>query len=558
MAEDDPSQPSSDYKANEHYWKVASDILGGSETMRATTYATRVGGPSIQVLNQTQQEFANNRGIEALSPYLPKLPNEEWQDYDRRRKNAFLTNIYSDISNNLSSKPFSKTCELAEDTPDDVKLLTENIDGLGNNLHVYASEMFKVAIDKGIVWTLCDHTKIASDATLEDERRIGARPYWIMFEPEKILAVYSKFLNGKEVIFQARIDESCTEVNGYEETHYKRVRVITREPVLDAAGVITDFLPAVWALYQEDRRKDPTTSKEVVTWDIIDFGEYSIGIIPLVPLVLGKRKGLSWQIDVPMRDLLDMQVKLFQMESNLDYIKEMTAFPMLTGNGVTQGSDSTGSKIKVPVGPRAVLFAPSNADGQVGSWAFIEPSGSSLSFLEENIEKYKVEMRDLGMQPLTAANLTVVTTANLAMKANSKAQAWALACKDALEQMFVITMMWMKKQIQPEVIVHTDFAVNMEGDGDLNAIASAQKDAVIPKKRRYLELKRRGVLSDDADWEEDQEQMADEQSNDLLTPEVHIDPVTGKPIIVEPAEGDLNPPPEPLPPGEKQRAGRFN
>jgi hypothetical protein len=43
-------------------------------------------------------------------------------------------------------------------------------------------------------------------------------------------------------------------------------------------------------------------------------------------------------------------------------------------------------------------------------------------------------MRNLGRQPLATANLTVVTTANVSMKAHSAVQAWALLLKDALEQ----------------------------------------------------------------------------------------------------------------------------
>jgi hypothetical protein len=128
--------------------------------------------------------------------YLPKFENETDGDYQRRR-NAPLTNIYSDISRNLASKPFSKTLELDEAAPDQYKKLAENIDGQGNNLHVFAAETFKSGLDKGIDWILVDYTKVPPGSTLADEAGIGARPYWVRIQAERMLAVYSDFLNGR-------------------------------------------------------------------------------------------------------------------------------------------------------------------------------------------------------------------------------------------------------------------------------------------------------------------------------------------------------------------------
>jgi hypothetical protein len=556
MKQIDPSSPSSDYSASVLFWKMASDILAGAEAMRATSSAGRLGGPPIQFQNVPTQSFNALRGEEAQSPYLPKFPNEPPEEYARRRRNAFLTNVYGDISNNLSSKPFSKTCELAPETSEDLKNLAMNIDGLGNNMHVFARDVFKTAMDKGITWIMPDYTKVPPGSTLAAEREMGARAYWVHVPAEKLIAVYSKFLNGKEIIFHARIDELAVELDGYEEKTVKRVRELNRAPVLDATGKITGFEPAKFKVFQEDTTKDQATGKETATWNVVDEGDISIGVIPLVPVILGKREGTSWRITPPLRDLAYMQVKLFQMESNLDCTKELTAFPMLTGNGIN-GLDDKGQTIKVPVGPRGVLFAPANGSQSPGNWQFIEPSGASLTFLETCIDKHKTEMRDLGYQPLTAANLTVITTANISIKAHSAVQAWALMLKDALEQSWKITVQWLNKKVEPVVNVHTDFGVDMEAGTELASLTALETANVISKKLLFEETKRRGMLADDADYEKDQEQIATEAANNVLTPEVHVDPVTGMPIAVTPKHGTLNPPPPPpkkpvkVKPGEK-------
>lgn len=552
--EHDPSKPSSDYQYMQHVWKMVSDILEGVEAMRATSNAAgRIGGPPIQVNNVPTQSFAQQRLAEAQSPYLPKFPNEPVEEYDRRRSNAFLTNIYSDISTNLSGKPFAKECELDDDSKKTFEDLSENIDGLGNNLHVFSKEVFKSAMDKGLTWILVDYTKMPPNATLDDERKMGARPYWVNIPVERLLAVYSKFLNGVEIIFHARIEENTTELDGYEEVVVNRVRVFNREPIIDEQGKVTGFHPAKWQLFEEDVKEDPTTKRKNVTWNVVDEGDVTIGFIPLVPVILGKREGTSWRVKPPLKDLAYMQVKLFQMENNLDCIKELTAFPMLAGDGIS-GEDKEGKKIKVPVGPRSVLFAPMNGAGRAGTWHFIEPSGSSLTFLQTDIDKYKTEMRDLGYQPLTTASLTVITTANISLKANSVLQSWALMLKDALEQAWKITCLWLKKDLQPVVNVHTDFDVDVDGASDMGELQSMEGAGVISKKTMFNEAKRRGKLSEDLDFDEDQEQIAAEQANNILAPEVHIDPVTGMPIAVNPQPGTLNPPPKPpikVRPGER-------
>jgi hypothetical protein len=372
---------------------------------------------------------------------------------------------------------------------------------------------------------------------------MGARPYWVHINPEKLIAVYSKFLNGTEVIFHARIDEPAIELDGYEEKEVKRIREFNREPIMGSDEKIVGFHPATWKLLKENREKDKTTGKETVSWEIVEEGDISIGIIPLVPIILGERDGTSWRVKPPLRDLVYMQIKLFQMESNLDYTKELTAFPMLTGNGIN-GLDKDGKVINVPVGPRAVLFAPPNGQGSPGNWQFIEPQGSSLTFLQSDVDKHKVEMRDLGYQPLTSANLTVITTANISIKAHSVMQAWALMLKDSLEQAWKITLMWLKQTQEVVVKVHTDFGVDLDGVSDLTELQGLEKEKVISKKLLFEETKRRGKLSDDADYDKDQEQLATEAANNVLTPEVHIDPVTGNPVAVTPEPGKLNPPPK--------------
>jgi hypothetical protein len=102
-----------------------------------------------------------------------------------------------------------------------------------------------------------------------------------------------------------------------------------------------------------------------------------------------KRLGSTWRVEPALRDIAYMQIEDFQQASNLKSVKEVTAFPMLAGNGVTQSVDANGDATTVPVGPKAVLFAPMGADGKFGKWEFIEPSSQSLTFLKADLEAHR-------------------------------------------------------------------------------------------------------------------------------------------------------------------------
>ncbi|HEX2554229.1 MAG TPA: DUF4055 domain-containing protein [Microvirga sp.] len=507
-----PATTSADYKAMSGFWELVSDILAGVERMRLRA-----------------------------SVYLPKFVEENPDLYSLRCKNAPLTNLYADISRNLASKPFSKTVDISDDAPEvlagklneQTKLrtggLVDDIDGQGNSLHVFASDAFKAGIDKGISWIFVDHTPARPNPggrplTKAEEREQGLRPYWVHVPCERLLAVYSTFVGGVEVLTHARIAEDAVVRDGYREVVKKRVRVIDRPVTAEAAdGRPVALGPAVWNLFEE--QEDKTTARK--TWVSIGTGSYSIGVIPLVPFIPGKRHGTSFVVDPPLRDLAHMQLEEFQQESNLKEVKTLTAFPMLAAIGVqpTVTDPETGKTrdMKIPIGPSSVLFAPPDPTGNHGDWKFVEPSAESLKFLKEDLAAFRQEMRDLGMQPLLAANLTVVTTANLSQKASSAVQAWAILFKDTLDRCLALTSKWLGLSDTTTAKVHTDFAVDVNADGDLPELLKARVAGEISRPTYWSELQRRGKLGPEFDPEAEGERLRTEPAD-----------LTGQPLPLGP------------------------
>lgn len=480
MTESTPDTQSSDHLAMTPYWSKVDAVLGGVDVMRTKP------------------------------KYLPKFPNESQADYDFRLKNAKLTNVFADIVETLSAKPFSKEVALAGETrPGWAETFVEDVDTSGNHLNVFASTLFNAGVSDAISWVLVEFTRVnTTNATRAEEAAIGARPYWRHIKAEDILAAETDMIRGREEFIHVRIKETETVRDGYKQTVKERVRVLDRKPMGDGL-----YAPATFEVFE----KQENTHTKTTEWFLLEelSGVITIGVIPLVPFITGRRKGASWVVRPVLQAAIDLQIELFEQENGLKYAKQQTAFPMLTGNGVNPTLDSEGKPMMVPVGPKAVLYAPPNGEGDHGEWTFIEPSATSLTFLATDIKETITELRELGRQPLTAqtGNLTVVTTAFAADKANSVIQAWAMNLKDCLENCFRFTALWLKQADQIEVFVDTDFDVNLNDAEGPKTLLATRQAGQLSQRTLWTEFKRRGLLSAEFDPDAEEEALL----NDIQT-----------------------------------------
>lgn len=483
-----PDTPSSDYKAMQDYWDKVDVILGGIAELR-----------------------------KAKEKYLPKFPEEMQERYDFRIKNTKFTNVFRDILENLTAKPFGEKVDVAQDAPQQYIDVANDIDGQGNNLHVFAQSVLFNGIASAIDWIMVDWPVMPAGMTLADERNAGAKPYWARIDADDMIAVYSACVKGEEIFVHARFKECVTVRNGFAETESKRVRVLNRDPII-VDGSIVDYGPATWEVWELQNVQDGAGQTKP-QWVRIQDGVFSIGIIPIHPFIAGRRDEGTWRILPPMQDAVDLQIELYQQESGLKHIRTMACFPMLAAIGVNLRDDQ-GKEIKVPIGPMRVLNAPPHGDGRgtAGDWKFIEPSAESLKFLAADIQETIQQLRELGRQPLTAqtGNLTVVTTAFAAEKANSVIQAWALNLKDCLERCLQITAMWLGDDPDnaPAVQIQTEFAVSINDDKTIDALLAMRAARDISQQTLWEEMRNRNVLSSDFDSDAEPELLANEGPGD--------------------------------------------
>lgn len=448
------------------YWNKVDAVIGGIETMR-----------------------------DHAEEFLPKFRDEDDHDYQFRKGCTKFTNVYSDIVEGLAAKPFEQEVSLigdqtdkTEDTdesgiPEAIRKFVWDVDGSGNNLTVFAAHTFFQGINNALDWIMVDHDK--RDPTVRsvaDMKRRGLRPYWSHILARNVLDVRSKMVGGDEVLTYIKI---------FEPGDPDHIREFARTDTLDARG--NPVSQVVWRLW-----KKVTEGVGKRRYVLEDSGDVSIGVIPLVPFVTGRRDGRQWRFTPPMRAAVELSINLFKQESELEYKATMSAYSMLAGNGIEPPKGPDGKpNHKLAVGPARVLWSPPRNDGgPAGKWEWIEPSSEVLKFLEDRVGKTIQNLRELGRQPLTASssNITVITAAVAAGKAKSAVKAWAYGLKDTIENALLLTAMWMALDYDPTVHVFAEFDDWMEGE-DLEALDKARERGDISHETYTDELKRRGVLS---------------------------------------------------------------
>lgn len=419
-------------------------------------------------------------GAEAMranfASYVPMFPNETAQRYALRRKLSRFTNIFGDVLEGLASKPFAREVELTEGAGP-AEDFREDVDGRGNHLSTFAGQVFYQALADAITWIRVDFPRGGDFQNREEELQAGLRPYFCHIKHDAVLEVRSERSGGGERIIYIR--------------------------TLEGPDNVLEMWPGKWRRWTREGGKD---------W-VSESGDYSLrDRVPMVPVVFGRRMGKSWVFKPPMRDAMDAQIELFDMESGKRFAEKMACFPVLAANGIEPERGPDDKPVPLDYGPDIVLYAPPDENGNHGSWSIVEPSTASLEHLDKVIEGQVQEIRELGRQPLTAqsGNLTRISAQQSASKGNSAVQQWADALKDALENALYVMNLWLGDNTRPEVSVYKDFrSLDDAGETPKHLLAMRQQGD-LSRVTLWREYRRLNELSDSFDPDQEQERLADE------------------------------------------------
>ena len=489
----DPSKTSSAYDVMEPRINLVNMLMAGTDALRA-----------------------------AGEDYLPKHSAESDANYNERKARSVLVNYFRRTVESLVGKPFSKEVVLGEDMPAPLKELAEDVDRQGNNINVFARRAFQDGLVKGLTHILVEfpNTAVEQPQTLEDEKQLGARPYFVLVPHENVLAAYSEYREGCEVLTHVRIWEEETRRDGFDEVTIQRVRVLE---------------PGRWELWRKMARNK---------WEKEDEGVTTLSYIPLVTFYADREDFMV--AHPPLTDLAHVNISHWQSGSDQRNVLTVARFPMLAGSGLNE------EESVVKIGPRQLLTTIS-ADGK---FYYVEHSGAAIESGRLDMKDLEAQMAMLGVELLTKSGDMTATAKSIDTAENlSMLQAMILIFADTLERAFQIAAEWLSlgKDAGGSIKINTDFGLSLNDATDLTTLQAARTAKEISHETFIHELQRRGVLSEDFDMEEDQKQMTAEKQANIVdmafTNKLQQEGVLPKPTL--PQSGDQQQPPQQQP-GEKK------
>lgn len=496
---DNPSTPSSDYLAMIDDWTLTADIRKGWRAIRS-------------------------KG----TTYLPQYQQEKDGDYKRRLESTPWRPEFVDALRNLCSKPFTKEVTLQGSASDRVKLIAEDIDGQGNSLHAFTRSTFTDGVADGVVGIYVTFPDADPAPTVAEEVASGVRPYWVPIKAVDIIALYTKKVNGRDIVQHIRMKECKVVQDKFAENEEERIRVIEMNTA--DTRVIEEVDPdnQPW-FYVYKKTIDPNTKE--ITWPLETKGALSLKEIPIVLFWTGERSG-HYRVKPPLSDLANMQLEIYRALSREDEILTYAGSPMLKMKGMAPPEPTIHSRLEhgkevqfekpareLDIGPKIVVWCPPAMEGSAPDADYIQPAAANITAVSANVNDKIDHFRELSMQPATPSSgrLSATQTAVSAAKAHSAIEVWANSMKDVIEQAFIFTTEWIKEAGTVEVSIHTDFGIDIEGVDEYANLITMNTGNKLSDETLWDEGQRRGILGPQFDKNEEKAKLAEQvQGQDAL------------------------------------------
>jgi hypothetical protein len=292
--------------------------------------------------------------------YLPQEPRELDESYDNRLARSVCPPYYQRLERLLAGMLTRKPVRLV-DTSDTIREQLFDVDLNGNDLNVWTYETARKMVRYGHVGTLVD---APAD---------GGRPYWVNYTPRQILGWRTEANEGKQQLTMLRLQELASVPDGeYGEKVVQQVRVLT---------------PGEYQIHQKDDKGD---------FRMVDEGRTSLSSIPF-SIAYSNHVGFM-ESRPPLEDIAELNLKTYQIQSDLDNQLHISAVPMLAFYGFPSSAE------EVSAGPGEAIAFP--AEGRA---EYIEPGGTSFQFQFQRLEQLALQINELGLSAVLGQKLTAET-----------------------------------------------------------------------------------------------------------------------------------------------------
>lgn len=413
--------------------------------------------------------------------FLPQYEKESKKRYDTRLASTFAVNKLREAVDAASAKPFKSLVGITNNTDPDLDFWIKNIDLAGNNLHLFAHQMFNDAMLVGQGHILVDHPTTANFANLGDQLAAGVRPFFKFIRDENLLAAYDQMVAGEIQTVHARVaDQRTVLADDFTEQVINQIFVMEVEPGA-TQGIVQ--------LYEQ------AASSGGESWDFMGETPLTLSRVPLVTLRAGERES-NWVTRPVFLDLAYKQIEHWISSSDQRSILSAARFPMLAASGVELDPDDEEG---FAIGPYKVLYSPDAS----GRWYYVEPKGTAIESGFKDLELLDMQMNLMALNPTTATGNQYIAKNERDVqetRAHSVVHDLAISCKETLGRAIQFMGLWTGKDFsQVGIEMNTDFQNTADKAALVATLLNAWDKRAISRETFLLEARRLDFLSDDFD-----------------------------------------------------------
>ena len=395
--------------------------------------------------------------------YLPQEPRELDESYDNRLARSVCPPFYQRLERMLAGMLTRKPVRL-DDTADVIREQLFDVDLQGNDLNVWTYETTRKMVRYG-------HVGVLVDAPAD-----GGRPYWVTYTPRQILGWRAEQQEGRQVLTQLRLAETVTVPDGeFGEKAVEQIRVLT---------------PGEFQLHQKQDNGD---------FKVVDEGRTSLSEIPF-SVAYAQRHGFM-ESRPPLEDIAELNLKAYQIQSDLDNQLHISAVPMLAFYGFPSAAE------EVSAGPGEAIAFP--ADGRA---EYIEPAGRSFDYQFRRLEQLALQINELGLSAVLGQKLSAETAEAKRIdrsQGDSTMMVIAQNVQDMIDNCLQFHAQYIGNNTSPgSSYVNRDFLGTRLEPQEIQALLQLYTAGTITQETLLRELAEGDVLGDDFHVDEELEATA--------------------------------------------------
>jgi hypothetical protein len=393
--------------------------------------------------------------------YLPQEPRELDEAYDNRLIRSVLAPFYVRLERMLAGMLTRKPVRL-NDVSDMIREQLFDVDLQGNDLNVWTYETAKKCIRYGHVGVLVDAPAAGQNG----------RPYWVTYTPRDILGWRTEIKDGRQQLIQLRLSERTIVPDGlYGEKEIEQVRVLT---------------PGAFEIHRKGEQGN---------FEVVDEGTTSLSEIPF-SVAYANRVNLL-ESRPPLDDIAELNLKQYQVQSDLDNQLHISAVPMLAIYGFPQSAE------EISAGPGEALALPEGARSE-----YIEPAGNSYAAQFQRLDQIASQINELGMAAVLGQKLSAETAEAKRIdrsQGDSAMMVVAQQMQDLIDNCLVSHGQYLQDNNPGSSFVNRDFLSTRLEPQEIQALLQLYTAGTITQKTLLDQLAEGEVLGDDFDVEEELE-----------------------------------------------------